>query len=241
MNKQGKERVGWAERVALTYIHYPVWWQVGKCCLPQGAQTDALWWPRGVGWGWEGSSRGIYIYISYTYIKSWLLHVVVWQKPSQHGKAIFLPLKDKLAAVRASACNAGHVGSIPGSWRSSPGEGNGDPLQCSCLGNPWTAEEPDRLQSTGLQRVRHYWATITHFQAEAFPGGSDGKESACQFGKRGFHHWVRKIPWRSEWQPTLGFWESHGQRSLAGYSPWGCKDWRTWLKLFSTPACRVVS
>ena len=31
--------------------------------------------------------------------------------------------------------------------------------------------------------------------------------------------WVRKIPWRREWQPTPG--KFHGQRSLAGYSPWG--------------------
>ena len=34
-----------------------------------------------------------------------------------------------------SACNAGDVGSIPGSGRSS-GEGNGNPFQYSCLGNP---------------------------------------------------------------------------------------------------------
>ena len=33
-----------------------------------------------------------------------------------------------------SACNAGNPGSIPGSGRS-PGEGNGNPLQYSCLGN----------------------------------------------------------------------------------------------------------
>ena len=36
---------------------------------------------------------------------------------------------------KESACNAGHSGSIPGS-RSSPGGGNGNPLQCSCPGNP---------------------------------------------------------------------------------------------------------
>ena len=36
---------------------------------------------------------------------------------------------------KASACNAGDLGSIPGSG-SSPGEGNGNPLQYSCLGNP---------------------------------------------------------------------------------------------------------
>ena len=35
-----------------------------------------------------------------------------------------------------SACNAGDPGSIPGSGRS-PGEGNDNPLQDSCLKNPW--------------------------------------------------------------------------------------------------------
>ena len=35
--------------------------------------------------------------------------------------------------------------------------------------------------------------------------------------------WVGKMPWRRKWQPTLVFLpeESHGQRSLVGYGPWG--------------------
>ena len=37
--------------------------------------------------------------------------------------------------VKASASNAGDLGSIPG-LRRSPGEGNGNPLQYSCLENP---------------------------------------------------------------------------------------------------------
>jgi len=36
--------------------------------------------------------------------------------------------------IKESACNAGDLGSIPGSGRS-PGEGNGNPLQYSCLEN----------------------------------------------------------------------------------------------------------
>ena len=40
-----------------------------------------------------------------------------------------------LHEVKASACNAGDLGSIPGLGRS-PGEGNGNPLQYSCLENP---------------------------------------------------------------------------------------------------------
>ena len=37
---------------------------------------------------------------------------------------------------------------------------------------------------------------------------------------------VGKIPWRRVRQPTPVFLpgESHGQRSLAGYGPWGCKE-----------------
>ena len=42
----------------------------------------------------------------------------------------------------------------------------------------------------------------------------------------GFNPWVRKIPWKGKWQPTPVFLpgESHGQRSLAGYSPLDCKE-----------------
>ena len=41
-----------------------------------------------------------------------------------------------------------------------------------------------------------------------------------------FDPWVRKIPWRRTWQPTPVFLpgKPHGQRSLAGHSPWGCKE-----------------
>ena len=40
-----------------------------------------------------------------------------------------------------------------------------------------------------------------------------------------FDPWVSKIPWRIKWQPTTVLLpgKSHGQRSLAGYSPWGHK------------------
>ena len=41
-----------------------------------------------------------------------------------------------------------------------------------------------------------------------------------------FNQWVRKMPWRRKQQPTLVLLpgESHGQRSLASYSPWGCTE-----------------
>ena len=63
-----------------------------------------------------------------------------------------------------------------------------------------------------------------------FPGGAGGKEHACQcrrHKRHRFDHWVGKIPWRRAQQPTPVFLlgESHGQRSLVGYSPWGRKEW----------------
>ena len=44
--------------------------------------------------------------------------------------------------------------------------------------------------------------------------------------RHGFNPWVRKIPWRRAWQSTPVFLpgESHGQWSLAGYSPWDHKE-----------------
>ena len=61
------------------------------------------------------------------------------------------------------------------------------------------------------------------------PRWLSGKESACQCRRcrrRRFDHWVGKLPWRWKWQPTPVFLpgEYHGQRSLAGYRSWGCKE-----------------
>ena len=61
----------------------------------------------------------------------------------------------------ANAGDARAAGSIPGLGRC-PGEGNGIPLQYSCLENPRgesQTEESGGLQSVGSQRVRHDWVT----------------------------------------------------------------------------------
>ena len=78
---------------------------------------------------------------------------------------------------------------------------------------------------------------------QGFPGGTSDKEPACQckrLKRHGFDSWVGKISWRRAWQPTPVFLlgESHGQRSLAGYSPWGHKESDT---SSSTPVEKVKS
>ena len=56
-----------------------------------------------------------------------------------------------------------------------------------------------------------------------FPGGAGVICLQCR--KLGFDSWVRKIPWSRKWQPTPVFLpgKPHGQRSLEGCIPWGCK------------------
>jgi len=81
---------------------------------------------------------------------------------------------------------------------------------------------------------------VSPFVSEGFPGGASGKEPTCwcrRCKRCRFHPWVGKIPWRRAWQPTPVFLpgESHGQRSLAGYSPWG----RTVIHYWSDIVCML--
>ena len=66
--------------------------------------------------------------------------------------------------VKNPPTNAGDLGLIPKFGRC-PGEGNGNPLQCSCWRIPWMAE-PGRLQSMGLQRVGQVCRDLARSYAE---------------------------------------------------------------------------
>ena len=64
--------------------------------------------------------------------------------------------------------------------------------------------------------------------SSGFPGGSHGQESACDVGE------LDMIP--GLFLPG----ESHGQRSLAGYSPWGCRELDTAERLTLTDSLRFL-
>ena len=81
-----------------------------------------------------------------------------------------------------------------------------------------------------------WWESLGHsINLSGLPRWLSGKESACQRGRYAFDPWVENYPWRRKWQPTPVFLpgESHGWRSLVGYSPWNCKELDTteWLML----------
>ena len=60
--------------------------------------------------------------------------------------------------VKASACNDGDLGSIPGLGRS-PGEGNGNPFQYSCLENPMDGG----ARWATVHRVTKSWTRLSNF------------------------------------------------------------------------------
>ena len=95
---------------------------------------------------------------------------------------------------------------------------------------PLTVESHNFVKKT----VREHPAIASRFHAcplklSGFPGSSSGEEATCQCSThkiRRLDSWVGKIPWRRAWQTAPVFLpgESHGQRSLVGYSPSGCKE-----------------
>ena len=72
------------------------------------------------------------------------------------------------------------------------------------------------------------WLVCIIHRIIKYPGGSSGKEPACQCRRHKrckCNPWVQKIPWRGEWllTPVCLPGESHGQRSLVGCTPKGGK------------------
>ena len=79
-------------------------------------------------------------------------------------------------------------------------------------------------------------AQYMEIQIGDFPGGSARKESAYSVGDLGSIPGLGRSPWRRKWQSTPVFLpgEFHGQRSLAGYSPWVRKELDTTEQLTHT-------
>ena len=94
--------------------------------------------------------------------------------------------------------------------------------------------EPGGLLSMGLRRVGHNWSDLAAAAAAAgaFPGGPVAETPCSQCRDLGLIP-IQGTIWRKKWQPTPEYLpeESHRERSLVGYSPWGCKELYTTERL----------
>ena len=132
-----------------------------------------------------------------------------------------------------------------------PGKSHG---QRSLVGyNPWGCKESvtteHALLLLQLLLCPTYHGLRQVFQINGLLGWLSGKESSCQCKEMQETGVWSLIPWRWKWQPTPAFLpgESHGQRSLAGYSPWNHKELDTTeqltlsLSYFLFPFYKLVS
>ena len=103
-----------------------------------------------------------------------------------------------------------------------------------CQDSPQEFETCLRFSLKG--RKQNYKCTHTHTHTHTHTAlvvknlpANTGDIRDRKHKRHGFVPWVRKITWRRAWQPTPVFLpgESHGQRSLAGYCPWGRKESNT--------------
>ena len=122
-----------------------------------------------------------------------------------------------------------------------------DPLEesmathCSVLA--WRITWTRGTWQATVHRVAESWTRLKWLSMHTriyvyigLPGGLVVKNppAKCWRNKRhGFDPWIGKIPWNRKWQPTAVFLPGkfHGQRRLAGYSSWSCKESDTseWL------------
>ena len=117
-----------------------------------------------------------------------------------------------------------HLHPLPGPWPDR----QINRLMEGCLGAGPNVHLSPSLGTCALEFFLKIQLTcISLIINQGFPSGASGKEPACQCRRHGFSPWVGNISWRRRaWQPTPVVLpgKSHGQRSLAGYSPKGCKE-----------------
>ena len=105
-------------------------------------------------------------------------------------------------------------------FEQAPGVGDGQGSLARC--SPWGHKKPDVTE-------RLNWSEVIGSclqQLLGFPGGSDGKESACSAGDLGLFPGLGRSPGGGHGNPLQYscLENSHGQRSLVGYSLWGLKE-----------------
>ena len=86
-----KVRVRWFAIIALKHVYYHIRnrWPVQVQCMKQSTQSQCSGTTQKL--GWDGGGCGVQDWG--THVHPWLIHVNVWQKPSQYCKVIILQLK----------------------------------------------------------------------------------------------------------------------------------------------------
>ena len=109
---------------------------------------------------------------------------------------------------------------LAGPWLGFPGGSAGKEITCNA---------EDSCSIPGFRRSPGEGIRLPTPVFLAFPGGLDSKESACNTGYQGSIPGLARSPGGGHGNPLQYscLENPHGQRSLTGYSPWGCKESNT--------------
>ena len=145
-------------------------------------------------------------------------HDTRWNEPSLKANSATTPLTWSPGVLRVTEKQRAETGARAGRGRTAS----------NCLlaiGFGFTRRRVMETEAGDGCRTRWILPTIA---LQSFPGGSDGKESACHARNLGSIPGLGRSPWRREWLLALIFLpgEFHGQRRLADYIAHGvAKSW----------------
>ena len=116
-----------------------------------------------------------------------------------------------------------------------------------CFFSYWIAQSRVDFQ-TRVRFPNKFWLSFIVRYTDSLPWWLRWLRICLQCGRLGFNPWVKKRPWRREWQSTPVFLpgEFHGQRRLMSYSPWGHRESDTTEQLkvslqFISTCCHIAS
>ena len=137
-----------------------------------------------------------------------------WQRRQWHPTPVLLPGKSHGRRSLVGCSPWGHEESDTTERLhfhfslSCTGEGNGNPLQCSCLENPrdggawWAAVYGVAQSRTRLKRLSSSSSSCTFMASQVALVVKNPHSNAGRYKRPRFDLWVRKISWRRAWQPT---------------------------------------
>ena len=124
-----------------------------------------------------------------------MLHILLEKAKAPHSSTLAwkLPWTEEPGGLQS-------MGLLSQTWQrphfhfslSCIGEGNGNPLQCSCLENPRVG---------GALWAAIYGVAQSQTRLTRLSSSSSSKESTCQCKRHSLDPWVGRNPWRRKWQP----------------------------------------
>ena len=207
-------------------------WQKGSCqCWTLGMVTvDSRVWlrqpPRTEGYSARAGFCGQDVCRAQQLLCANAGGTAAMNEPKSHLKGTLCPTSNTWPCsgqLRNSSSSGSSSSNKWTAWPGLGGEGRNDSLLCRAGRQAESHKALSIAAATTSQELSFHVNNLDRALGHArVLSQLSHKKFICQCRRHRFDPWVRQMPWRRAWQPTLVE-NPHGQRGLAGYSPWGHK------------------